>query len=135
MTDAVAYGLTAQQGRALTFLRNYANQHGRPPTFGEIAAACGLRSKSGAHRLIEALEERGHIRRLHDRARSIVLTSPDPAASTVTLPRNLYIRATADACRLGMSLDRYIAEMLEACLPDAAASSAPERFVGRPWAS
>jgi SOS-response transcriptional repressor LexA len=135
MTDPVGFGLTAQQSHALTFLRSYIGERGRPPSLDQIASACGLRSKSGAHRLVEALEERGHIRRLSNRARSIVLTGSAPASLSVALPRDLYVRANADARRLGMSLDRYIAEMLEACLPDAAASSAPERFVGRPWAS
>jgi SOS-response transcriptional repressor LexA len=61
--------LTAKQERLLEYLRSQE----RCPSFEEMREALGLRSKSGVHRLIAALEERGYIRRHLNRARAIEL--------------------------------------------------------------
>jgi SOS-response transcriptional repressor LexA len=61
--------LTAQQSRLLDYLVSRDGQVG--PSFEEMAAALGLRSKSGVHRLVHGLEERGFVRRIGHRARSI----------------------------------------------------------------
>jgi repressor LexA len=69
-------GMTRRQYDLLTFLTERGGQ-GIPPSFDEMRAALGLRSKSGIFRLINALEERGYIRRLQNRARAIeVLAHP-----------------------------------------------------------
>lgn len=67
-------GLTRQQNACLTFILRYVDESGGvSPSFDEIKKAIGLSSKSGVHRLLTALEERGFIERLPNRARSIHL--------------------------------------------------------------
>ena len=63
--------LTRKQLDLLDFINNRLQRDGVPPSFDEMKEALDLRSKSGIHRLITALEERGFIRRLPHRARAI----------------------------------------------------------------
>jgi len=70
--------LTVKQKELLVFIRNRVQETGVPPSFDEMKEALDLRSKSGIHRLITALEERGFIRRLPHRARALeILKLPD----------------------------------------------------------
>jgi repressor LexA len=78
--------LTKKQSELLRFIHERLQESGVPPSFDEMKDALDLRSKSGIHRLIMALEERGFIRRLANRARAIeVLRLPESA--TVSAPR------------------------------------------------
>ena len=63
--------LTKKQLDLLEFIQKRVKRDGVPPSFDEMKVALDLRSKSGIHRLITALEERGFIRRLAHRARAI----------------------------------------------------------------
>ena len=63
--------LTKKQLELLTFLKNHLKKNDVPPSFDEMKDALNLKSKSGIHRLVSALEERGFIRRLPNRARAI----------------------------------------------------------------
>ncbi|NRQ12024.1 transcriptional repressor LexA [Aliiroseovarius sp. xm-v-208] len=63
--------LTRKQLELLDFIHKRIQRDGVPPSFDEMKEALDLRSKSGIHRLITALEERGFIRRLAHRARAI----------------------------------------------------------------
>ena len=63
--------LTRKQYDLLQFIHKRLQDEGVPPSFDEMKEALDLRSKSGIHRLITALEERGFIRRLAHRARAI----------------------------------------------------------------
>ena len=63
--------LTRKQRDLLDFIHKRVQRDGVPPSFDEMKEALDLRSKSGIHRLITALEERGFIRRLAHRARAI----------------------------------------------------------------
>ena len=63
--------LTRKQLELLDFIRQRIDIDGIPPSFDEMKEALDLRSKSGIHRLITALEERGFIRRLAHRARAL----------------------------------------------------------------
>lgn len=63
--------LTKKQLELLEFIHKRMQRDGVPPSFDEMKLALDLRSKSGIHRLITALEERGFIRRLAHRARAI----------------------------------------------------------------
>ncbi len=63
--------LTRKQHELLMFINERLKEAGVPPSFDEMKDALDLRSKSGIHRLIKALEERGFIRRLPNRARAI----------------------------------------------------------------
>jgi repressor LexA len=70
--------LTRKQLELLRFIHERLTESGVPPSFDEMKDALDLRSKSGIHRLITALEERGFIRRLPNRARAIeVIKQPD----------------------------------------------------------
>lgn len=70
--------LTRKQHELLMFIHDRMKETGIPPSFDEMKEALDLRSKSGIHRLITALEERGFLRRLPNRARAMeVLKLPD----------------------------------------------------------
>ena len=72
--------LTRKQQELLLFIHNRLNEGGVSPSFDEMKDALNLKSKSGIHRLITGLEERGFIRRLPHRARALeVLRLPEPA--------------------------------------------------------
>ena len=74
--------LTRKQLELLRFIHERLKEAGVPPSFDEMKDALDLRSKSGIHRLITALEERGFIRRLPNRARAIeVIKLPDTVAA------------------------------------------------------
>ena len=77
--------LTAKQRELLLFIDTRLNESGISPSFDEMREALDLKSKSGVHRLISALEERGFIRRLPNRARALeVLKLPEGRGATVT---------------------------------------------------
>lgn len=70
--------LTAKQQQLLLFIDKRLNSGGVSPSFDEMKDALGLKSKSGVHRLISALEERGFIKRMANRARALeVLKLPE----------------------------------------------------------
>ncbi|WP_425408748.1 transcriptional repressor LexA [Hyphococcus sp.] len=72
--------LTKKQHELLIFINDRISQTGVSPSFDEMKEALDLRSKSGIHRLITALEERGFIRRLPHRARALeIVRMPDAA--------------------------------------------------------
>ncbi len=74
--------LTRKQYELLRFISERLKESGVPPSFDEMKDALDLRSKSGIHRLITALEERGFIRRLPNRARAIeVIKLPELAGA------------------------------------------------------
>ena len=73
--------LTSKQHELLMLIHDRLKETGVPPSFEEMKEALDLRSKSGIHRLITALEERGFIRRLPHRARALeVLKMPEASA-------------------------------------------------------
>jgi len=75
--------LTRKQYELLRFINERLKEAGVPPSFDEMKDALDLRSKSGIHRLITALEERGFIRRLPNRARAIeVIKLPELAGAS-----------------------------------------------------
>ncbi len=84
--------LTAKQHELLLFIHRRLEESGISPSFEEMKEALDLKSKSGVHRLISALEERGFIRRLPNRARALeVVKMPenvasDPVAKATTAP-------------------------------------------------
>lgn len=73
--------LTSKQKELLLYIHRCLQDSGVPPSFDEMKAALDLRSKSGIHRLITALEERGFVRRLPHRARALeIIKLPDALA-------------------------------------------------------
>src|SRR5215218_1277870 len=79
--------LTAKQHELLRFIQRKLEDTGISPSFEEMKEALDLKSKSGVHRLISALEERGFIRRLPNRARALeVLRLPETRPTATVTP-------------------------------------------------
>ena len=109
--------LTPKQYELLSFINQRMKERGIPPSYDEMKEALGLRSKSGIHRLITALEERGFIRRLPHRARAIEI---------VRLPETL-------AGRLGGERQQFMPDVIEGGLgrkPEDTGDPAPD--LGQP---
>jgi repressor LexA len=80
--------LTRKQHELLMFIHERMKESGIPPSFDEMKEALDLASKSGIHRLITALEERGFIRRLPNRARALeVIRLPESMSPTLAGPK------------------------------------------------
>ncbi|MEG3155004.1 transcriptional repressor LexA [Sphingomonas sp. RB1R13] len=90
--------LTAKQHELLSFINHRLGETGISPSFDEMREALELKSKSGVHRLISALEERQFIRRLPNRARALeILKMPDLAvAKPAPIVAPTRIRAAAN---------------------------------------
>src|SRR5215472_17801786 len=79
--------LTRKQHELLSFIDRHLKSSGYSPSFEEMKEALQLKSKSGIHRLISALEERGFLQRRHHRARALeVLRLPDDMAARASEP-------------------------------------------------
>jgi repressor LexA len=93
--------LTVKQHELLLFINKRLNELGVSPSFDEMREALDLKSKSGVHRLISALEERGFIRRLPNRARALeVLKLPESAAPASPTPRPVVPAAANDTIEI-----------------------------------
>lgn len=93
--------LTAKQRELLIFIDGRLKQDGVSPSFDEMREALELKSKSGVHRLISALEERGFIRRLPNRARALeVVKLPETKSATVTPIRPAVVAPANDTMEI-----------------------------------
>jgi repressor LexA len=107
--------LTRKQYDLLQFIHKRLQKDGVPPSFDEMKEALDLRSKSGIHRLITALEERGFIRRLAHRARAIeIVRLPEsldngPSAAVATLRPERAAPAPAEAASVELPVMGRIA--------------------------
>lgn len=81
--------LTRKQHELLMFIHERLKETGIPPSFDEMKIALDLRSKSGIHRLIVALEERGFLRRMPNRARAMeIIKLPESVSPSLAAPRS-----------------------------------------------
>ena len=87
--------LTAKQHELLMFIDGRLKQSGISPSFDEMREALDLKSKSGVHRLISALEERGFIRRLPNRARALEVVKLPEASVPVEASNVVPLRPPA----------------------------------------
>src|SRR5690349_1652894 len=95
--------LTAKQRELLLFIDSRLKEGGISPSFDEMREALDLKAKSGVHRLISALEERGFIRRLPNRARALeVVKIPDSGTSSVVPLRPAVPAAANDTIDIPM---------------------------------
>ena len=79
--------LTRKQHELIRFIQTRLEESGVSPSFEEMKEALDLKSKSGVHRLISALEERGFIRRLPNRARALeVIRQPEDSVAAPRAP-------------------------------------------------
>jgi len=93
--------LTRKQYELLMFIHERIRETGVPPSFDEMKDALDLKSKSGIHRLITALEERGFLRRMEKRARALeILKLPENVADTLR-PATTRSQAQRPAVRHG----------------------------------
>jgi repressor LexA len=92
--------LTRKQHELLTFIDRHLKATGFSPSFEEMKDALQLKSKSGIHRLISALEERGFLQRRHHRARAL---------EVVRLPDEIAARSTPPAAPAGQRADQAFA--------------------------
>ena len=109
-------GLTQRQSECLSAIRSYVDETGRSPSFGEIAEAIGTSSKSRVTELLLALEERGAIRRLPNRARSIEVVPQDQTRAVVVsadLWAPLIRYAIAEKINLETAVNSFIRDGLE----------------------
>lgn len=97
----MSYSTTRQQKHLYDFIVSYTREKGYSPSFDEMNDAMGLRSKSGVHRMVVALEERGKIARLRGRARSIVI-----ADDNIFLRLPIELKAQLDEFALACGLSR-----------------------------
>ncbi|TMJ16048.1 MAG: transcriptional repressor LexA [Alphaproteobacteria bacterium] len=82
--------LTRKQNELLTFIHGRLEESGVSPSFEEMKEALDLKSKSGVHRLISALEERGFIKRLPNRARALeIMRMPELKSGIATAPSSV----------------------------------------------
>src|SRR5580765_5160442 len=76
--------LTRKQHELLVYINDYISKSGVSPSFDEMKDALDLKSKSGIHRLITGLEERGFLRRMEKRARALeIIKLPENVADTL----------------------------------------------------
>ena len=93
--------LTAKQHELLNFIHERLSATGVSPSFDEMREALDLKSKSGVHRLISALEERQFIRRLPNRARALeVVRMPEVTAPAPAAPRPVVPAAANDTIEI-----------------------------------
>lgn len=78
--------LTQRQLQLLNFIHDYYQEKGVSPSFDEMRRSMKLKSKSGIHRLVSSLEERGFIKRLAYRARAVELLKPPPNLASRSQP-------------------------------------------------
>ena len=88
--------LTAKQRELLLFIDSRLKEGGISPSFDEMREALDLKSKSGVHRLISALEERGFIRRLPNRARALEVVKIPDSGSASAVPLRPAVPAAAN---------------------------------------
>ncbi len=93
--------LTAKQHELLLYIQRKLEETGISPSFEEMKEALDLKSKSGVHRLISALEERGFLRRLPNRARALeVLRQPENVvASARSVANDTVVQMTPPRAR------------------------------------
>lgn len=112
----MSYSTTRQQKQLYDFIVAYNNEKGYPPSFQEMTDGIGLRSKSGIHRLINALEERGKIARLRNRARSVV---PVDDNIFLRLPVEMQAQLNELALASGISANEIITRSIARTITEA----------------
>ncbi len=80
--------LTPKQHALLVFVDEFIKENGHSPSFEEMKAAVGLKSKSGIHALLNSLEERGFIRKLAHKARALEVVKLPKTEHSATTPKN-----------------------------------------------
>jgi len=115
--------LTRKQYELLMFIHERIRESGVPPSFDEMKDALDLKSKSGIHRLITALEERGFLRRMEKRARALEIVKLPENVSDTLRPATTRSQAMRTPPRHGRSGDSRVSA-------DARMAGGPRRASG-----
>ena len=94
-------GMTRKQAELLNYIETYMAVERVSPSFEEMKDALGLKSKSGVHRLIAALEERGFLKRMANRARALEVVREESKLAHYTTE---YLQAEIDRRRTILSV-------------------------------
>jgi repressor LexA len=121
--------LTRKQLELLDFINKRMTRDGVPPSFDEMKEALDLRSKSGIHRLITALEERGFIRRLPHRARALEIVKLPEALEPQGFTPRVIEGDKADPPKNAMPLET---NALEVPLMGRIAAGVPKEAISEP---
>src|SRR5260221_297069 len=105
--------MTRKQAECLAFIAKYIEAYRQPPSMADIMVACGLKSKSGAARLVDALEERGFIRRLKYRARSIQIIDPGEVKLNDAVFKLVQQYAKAEEMSVDGAVNQIVPDALE----------------------
>ena len=108
MADPRVYGLTTRARELPAVIREWIIVRGVTPTYAELAEEVGLSSKSGVHRLVTQLEERGLVRRLPDKWQSLTLVEP----RTITLPEDVAVQLRHAARAAGRTPEEHVAALV-----------------------
>jgi SOS-response transcriptional repressor LexA len=117
MTGREQYGLTPTALKMLAFIREQISSSGVSPSYDEISQHMGLASKSGVTRLVEQLEERGHIHRLPGLSRSITIVET-PDALLDVLPVRLRRRLIEHCRAKGETPEQFVIDAVTLLLDD-----------------
>ena len=122
--------LTRKQHELLLYINQRLNEDGVSPSFEEMKEALNLRSKSGIHRLITALEERGFIRRLAHRARALeVVKLPESVAPGLAAPRRAFAPNVIEGCPVAWVARRRRKSILQSLVLPAQHAHPKEAFL------
>lgn len=116
-------GLTPKQRELYDFIARYLRERATAPSFAEMQKAMNSASQSRIHTLLNALQERGYIRRIPRKARAIELVPQDqPARPSYLVALNPEILILTDryAKQCGIGRDTAVNELLRSCLTEAA---------------
>lgn len=105
-------GLTKRQKDCLDYIDARWQETGIPPSYREIASHLGLASVSGVHRLITALEERGCIERIPDRARALRPSNRE-AVISIMLPPDLEDRLRTIASHSNLTPEGFVVKIVK----------------------
>lgn len=110
--------LTKRQSDLLVFIGEYQTREGFSPSFADMAAGIGLKSKSGVHRLLDGLVERGLVVRSFYRARAIdIVRKPDQSAREAALEARLKAIAGLTILQIVEDPDRVRRMAMDAAAP------------------
>ncbi|SLN41144.1 LexA repressor [Pseudoruegeria aquimaris] len=125
--------LTKKQLELLEFIHSRVQKDGVPPSFDEMKEALNLRSKSGIHRLITALEERGFIRRLAHKARALeIVKLPEAMEQKGFSPRVVEGGASARSAQPAASQPVSSAEVIDLPMMGRIAAGTPIEAISQP---
>ena len=118
--------LTRKQHELIRFIQERLEESGVSPSFEEMKEALDLKSKSGVHRLISALEERGFIRRLPNRARALeVLRQPEDVTRVLPRAANANAGGAKPAAKLAKTVPEPANDVIQVPLHGRIAAGVP----------